>query len=164
MLSNFVRPPRFEPATTGLSGKIHTHLTTAPSTWFRGIILWYIMVMTAEKATRLGHDQVTCLCRRFVDIQQSFSCIFRRRDGNDFGQFGRTWAEWNPRLCYQLLQIMHYFTSYADANLLSQGPPFHCMSSSVTEKSHVHTRIEQSVVFKIIFSVLAWAPKNEMAA
>ena len=25
MLSNFVRHPRFEPATTGLSGKIHTH-------------------------------------------------------------------------------------------------------------------------------------------
>ena len=25
-----------------------------------------------------------------VDVQQSFSCIFRIRDGNDFSQFGRT--------------------------------------------------------------------------
>ena len=29
-------------------------------------------------------------CRRFVDILQSFSCIFRIRDGNDLSQFGRT--------------------------------------------------------------------------
>ena len=37
---------------------------------------------------------------------------------------------------------------------LLTGLPFHCMSSSVTDKSHVHTRIEQSVVFKIIFQDL----------
>ena len=38
--------------------------------------------------------------------------------------------------------------------LLVTPAPFHCMSSSVTDKSHVHTRIEQSVVFKIIFQDL----------
>ena len=35
---------------------------------------------------------------------------------------------------------------------------FHCTSSSVTDKSHVHTRIEQSVVFKDLsgFNSLNW--------
>ena len=39
------------------------------------------MVMTAEKATKLGHDHVTRLEACFADIQQSFSCIFRIKDG-----------------------------------------------------------------------------------
>ena len=50
--------------------------------------------MTAEKATKLGHDQVTRLEACFVVIllifDNLFSCIFRMRDGNDFSQFGRT--------------------------------------------------------------------------
>ena len=75
--------------------KIRTrdHCTVgALSTWFRGIILWcIIMMMTAEKATKLGHDQVL---RVFVvDIQQSFICIFRRRDDNDLSQFGLSWTK-----------------------------------------------------------------------
>ena len=41
-----------------------------------------------------------------VDVQQSFSCIFCRREGSDFSQFDWTWAERNPRLSYQLLQII----------------------------------------------------------
>ena len=49
----------------------------------------YIMVMTSGKATKLGHDQITRL-EAFVDIQQSFSCIFRIKDGNDLSEFGRT--------------------------------------------------------------------------
>ena len=152
MLSNFVRRPRFEPATTGLSGKIHTHLTTVPSTWFIRIILWYIMVMTADYQIRAwsSYASWSLFCRRFVDIQQSFSCIFRIKDGNDFSQFRPNWGERNPMLRYLSLQIIHYFTRYADANQLSRGLPL----SSVADKSHVHTRIELSVVFKIIFQDL----------
>ena len=92
-----------------------------------------------------------------VDVQQSFSCIFRIRDGNDFSQFGRTEVNETQGYATESLQIIYYFTRYADANQLSRGLPFHCMSSSVADKSHVHTRIEQSVVFKIIFQdLICW--------
>ena len=51
MLLNFVRRPGIEPATTGLSGEILTHQTTAPSTC---VMLYILLVMTAEKDTKLG--------------------------------------------------------------------------------------------------------------
>ena len=85
-------------------------------------------------------------------MKQHFSWNFRIKDTNDFSQFGRT--ERNPRLCHQSIQIINYFTRSAEANQLSRGPPSHCTSSSVADKSHFHTRIAQSVVFKIIFQDL----------
>ena len=94
-------------------------------------------VMTAEKATTLGHDHVT---HCFVDIQ-SFSRISRISSA----ELTKVITEMNETQGYatESLQIIHYFTRYADANQLSRGLPFHCMSSSVADKSHVHTRIEQ---------------------
>ena len=46
-------------------------------------------------------------------------------------------------------QVAHLETCFVIVLLI-----FHCMSSSVNDKLHVHTRIEQSVVFKIIFQDL----------
>ena len=64
-------------------------------------------------------------CRRFVDIQQSFSCIFRIRDGNDFSQFGRT--EVNETQGYAISRHK-LFTIFCAATLelvykLLTGPP-----------------------------------------
>ena len=71
------------------------------------------MVMTAEKATKLGHDQVTRLEACFVVIllifDNLFSCIFRMRDGNDFSQFGRTEVNETQGYaicCYKLFTIL----------------------------------------------------------
>ena len=134
MLLHFVRRPRFEPATTGLSGKIHIHLTMAPSTWFRGSFYGiYTNGDDRGKGYQIrawsSYASWSLFCRRFVDIQQSFSCIFHIRDGNDFSQFGRT--EVNETQGYAI-------SRYSDANQLSRGLPFHCISSSVADKSHVH--------------------------
>ena len=128
------------------------------STWFIGIILWYDHIFTNGDDRWKGYQVRTwssyaswsLFCGRFVDIQ-SFRCIFRKR---------RQWhwsirpnlGEGNPRLCHRVATNFHYFTRYAHANQLSRGVPFHCMTSS--DKSHVHTRIEQSLVFKINFQDL----------
>ena len=106
------------------------------------------MVMTVEKATKLGHDHVTCLEACFADIQQSFSCIFRIKDGMTLVNSAKLrWTK--PKV---MPQIIHYFTCYADANQLAWGLPFHCTSSSVADKSHVHTRIAQSVVVSTLLA------------
>ena len=90
------------------------------------------MVMTAEKATKLGHDQVTRLCRRFVDIQQSFSCIFRRRDGNHFCQFGE--PELNETQGYATVATNYsLFYSLRRCKSLSRGLPFQCMSPELNK-------------------------------
>ena len=142
-----MRCPRFEPATTGLSGKIHTHLTTAPSTWLQGS--FYGIYTNGDdrwKGCQIrswsSYVSWSLFCGRFVDIQ-SFCCIFRIREGNDFSQFGRTEVKETQGYATESLQIIYYFTHYADANQLS-----------LADKSHVHTRIDQSVVFKIIFQDL----------
>ena len=83
----------------------------------------------------------------------SESCIFLIRDGNDFSQFGQTEVNETQGYATYSLQIIHYFIHYADANQSYWGLPFHHMSSSVADKSHVHTRIEQ-YDFKIIFQDL----------
>ena len=92
-------------------------------------MLYIQTVMTAEKDAKLGHDQVMRLafsfvlfCRRFVDIQQSFSWKFCIKDGNDFSKFGRT--EVNE----------------------TQGYAIICRR----QIARPLTRIAQSVVFKII--------------
>ena len=103
MLLTFVRHPRFEPATTRLSGKIHTHFTTAPATWFRGS--FYGIYNGNAMAT---NDQVTRLEACFVDIQ-CFSCIFCIKMAMTFSQFGRT-EENKTRgyasSCYKLFTIL----------------------------------------------------------
>ena len=132
MLFNFVRRPGFKPVTTGLSGKIHTHLTMAPSTWFRESLYGICNGDDHWKGHQirawLSYMSWSLFCRHFVDIEQSFSWHFRIRDGNDFSQFGQT--EVNATQGYAISQYklcIHYFTRYADANKLSRGLYlFHC--------------------------------------
>ena len=93
-------------------------------------------------------------CRRFVDIQQSYSWNFRINDGNYFSRFGRTEMNETQGYAISRYKLFHYFTRCANANQFSRVLPFHCMSSSVPDKLHVHTGIAQSVVFKIIFQDL----------
>ena len=49
-----MRRLQFEPTITGLSGKIHTHLTTAPSTWFRDHIQMVIYRWFTDKKYSQG--------------------------------------------------------------------------------------------------------------
>ena len=86
VLLNFVRCPRFEPSTTGLSGKIHTHLTTVLSMWFIGS--FYGIYSNGDdrwKAYQIrawSNYAWSLFCHRFVDIQQSFSWYFCIKHGN----------------------------------------------------------------------------------
>ena len=94
-----------------IRGKIHT---TWPwccmSMWFRGSFYgifsngddhwkgYQIMAWSCYVSWSL-------LCHCFVEIQQSFSCIFHIKDDNDFSQFCRTEVnETHARLCHQSLQ------------------------------------------------------------
>ena len=112
--------PRFKPAmTTKLSDKIHTHLTTALCHVIKED---HFMVLNVYKwwwspLKRLPwscYASWSLFCCRFVDIQQSFSCIFHIKDGNDFNQFSQT--EENETQGYYI----HYFTCYANANQLAR--------------------------------------------
>ena len=82
----------------------------------------YIMVTTAEKATKLGHDHF---------------CI---KDSNDFSQFSRT--EVNKTQGYAIRQYKLVFTilliTLMQINYCGEVP-FCYMLSSVAGKSHVKT-------------------------
>ena len=93
-------------------------------------------------------------CRRFDDIEQSYSWNFCIKDGNDSSRFSRTEVNETQGYAISRYKLFLYFTRCADANEFSRGLPFHCMSSSVPDKLHVHTGIAQSVVLKIIFQDL----------
>ena len=139
MLLNFVRCPRFEPVTTGLSGKIRTHLTTALSMWFRESLYGTYNGDDHWKGHQVrawsSYASWSLFCHCFVDIQQSFSCIFHIKDGNDFSQFG--WTEVNETQGVFLVTPTQ----------INYHGDYHSIVC-------VHARIEQSVVFKIIFQDL----------
>ena len=105
------------------------------------------MVMTAEKATKLGHDQVTCLEACFVVVllifcfSTIFQLYFSHKRWQRLYSIWPNWGERNPRLCHWVATNYSLFYSLRR----------YCMSSSVADKAHVHTR---SVVFKIIFQDL----------
>ena len=109
MLLNFVRHQRFD-ETTGLSGKIHTHLTTAPHTWFRGS---FYGIYTNGDDRWKGYQirawscyaSWSLFCRRFVDIQQSFSCIL----------VNSAELRWTKSKVRRLVAI-NYSLFYTDAN------------------------------------------------
>ena len=91
MLSNFVRRPRFEPATTGLSGKIHTHLTTAPSMWFQG--LFYGIYTNGDDCWK-GYQIRAWSCyvswSLFCWYSTIFQLYFSHKRWHDFSQFSQT--------------------------------------------------------------------------
>ena len=141
MLLN-VRRPRFEPATTGLSGKIHTHLTTAPSTWFGGSFCIY----TNGDDRGKGYQIRAWFCW----YPTIFQLYFSHKRWQWLGSAELRWTKPKviPLSRYKLFTIL--LVTPTQINLISRGLPFHCMSSS----AHVHTRIEQIVVFEIIFQDL----------
>ena len=93
-------------------------------------------------------------CRRFVDIQQSYSWNFRINDGNYFSRFGRT--EVNETQGNKPSVDTNYFTILlvAPTQINSHGYYHSIVCHHAPNKLHVHTGIAQSVVFKIIFQDL----------
>ena len=81
------------------------------------------MAMTAEKPTKLGHDQVTreaCFVVVLYIFNNLSVVILHIKDGNDFSEFGRTEVNETQGYSISRYKFIHYFTRYADANQLSR--------------------------------------------
>ena len=153
MLLNFVSLPRFKPATIGLSDKIHTHLTTAPSTWFRGSFHGLYTngddrLKGYQIRARSCYTSWSLFCSRFVDIQQSFSCICRMKDGNYFSQL--RWTK--PKVMLPFATNYSLFYSLRRRKSISVGTtiPLYVIICR-WQIAHPHQNCTKCGVFKIIF-------------
>ena len=70
------------------------------------------MAMTAEKVTKLGHDQVM----HEVDVQQSFSWNVCKHKSMAMTLVSSAELRWTKPNVMSSVDTIHYFTRYADAD------------------------------------------------